>query len=85
MTENTKVFITVFYHFVIQKAENFCLINGHLKTISGHFFANYIDVFHKTEDQTVILRCLTCLNLNWIKSYDILLLVKIFFFMPANA
>ena len=42
------------------------------------FFANYIDDFHKTEYQTVIFRCLTCLNLYWIKSYDILL-DKIFF------
>ena len=27
-------------------------------------------IFHKTEIQTVILRCLTSLNLNWYKSYD---------------
>ena len=36
------------------------------------FFGNYIDIFHKTEIQTIILRCLVCLNLNWIKSYDII-------------
>ena len=35
------------------------------------FFANYIKIFHKTEVLTVIQRCITCLNLNWIKSYDI--------------
>ena len=46
---------------------------GHFTTISGHFFANYISIFHKTEIQTVILRCLVCLNLNWIKSYDIII------------
>ena len=34
--------------------------------------------FHKKEVQTVILRCLVCLNLNWIKSYNIIL-VKIIF------
>ena len=34
------------------------------------FFANYIFVFHKTEIQTVILRCLVNLNLNWYKSFD---------------
>ena len=34
------------------------------------FFANYMFIFHKTEMQTVILRCLTSLNLNWYKSYD---------------
>lgn len=65
-----------FYHFVKQKAEHLCLINGHFKTISGQFLPA---TFHKTEDQMVILRCLTCLNLYWNKSYDILL-VKIFFF-----
>ena len=27
-------------------------------------------IFHKTEIQTVILRCLMSLNLNWYKSYD---------------
>ena len=44
---------------------------GHFTTISGHFSANYINIFHKTGVQRNILRCLTCLNLNWIKSYDI--------------
>ena len=34
------------------------------------FFAYYILIFHKTEIQTVILRCLTSLNHNWYKSYD---------------
>ena len=37
------------------------------KTISGHFFASYMFIFHKTEVQTVILRCLTSLNLIWIR------------------
>ena len=46
------------------------LINSHFKTIYGHFFANYMFIFHKTEIQTVILRCLMSLNLNWYKSYD---------------
>ena len=40
-------------------------------------FANYIDIFHKTEIQAVILRYVGCLNLNWIKSCDILL-AKVF-------
>ena len=39
-------------------------------TISGHFFANYMFIFHKTEIQTVILRCLTSLNLNLYKNHD---------------
>ena len=33
-------------------------------------FANCINVFHKTEVQTVILMCLTGPNLNWFNSYD---------------
>ena len=37
------------------------------------FFVIYIDIFHKTEIQTVILRCLVCLNLNWVKSYFIII------------
>jgi hypothetical protein len=43
------------------------------------YFANYRKVFYKTEVQAVILRCLFCLNFNWIKSCNIML-VKIFFF-----
>ena len=34
------------------------------------FFAIYMFIFHKTEIQTVILRRLMSLNLNWYKSYD---------------
>ena len=34
------------------------------------FLANYIFIFHKTEIQTVVLRCLMSLNLNWYRSYD---------------
>ena len=47
---------------------------GLFTTISGKFFADYINIFYKTEVQTII--CLMCLNLNWIKSYYI----KHFFF-----
>ena len=39
-------------------------------TTSDHFFTNCMFIFHKTEVQTVILRCLMSLNLNWFKSYD---------------
>jgi hypothetical protein len=46
------------------------LYGRHFKTIPGHFFATYMFIFHKTEIQTVILRCLTSLNPNWHKSYD---------------
>ena len=41
-----------------------------LRTNSGHFFAICMVIFHKTEIQTVILRCLISLSLNWYKSYD---------------
>ena len=34
------------------------------------FFANCVLIFHKTEIQTVILRCLAILNLIWYNSYD---------------
>ena len=51
-------------------SQNLQLINGRFLTTSGHFFGNYINIFHKTEIQTVILRCIVCLNVNWIKSYD---------------
>ena len=42
-------------------------------TIYDHiwpFFAIYMLIFHKTEIQTIIMRYLMSLNLNWYKSYD---------------
>ena len=48
-------------------SSNLRLINGCFTTISIQIFA----IFHKTEVQTIILRCLVCLNLSWTKSYDI--------------
>ena len=38
--------------------------------LSSHFFSNYMNIFHKTEVKTIILRCWTGLNLIWFKSYD---------------
>ena len=38
----------------------------------SHFFASYINIFYKNKVQTIILRCLTSLNLNWIKSYSLI-------------
>ena len=46
------------------------LINCHFTTISSQISAIYINIFHKTEVQTVILRCWTVLYINWLKSYD---------------
>ena len=53
----------------VKKQKNWWV--GHFTTLSGHFLANYINIFHKIELPTIILMCLTCLNLVWIKSYDI--------------
>jgi hypothetical protein len=52
----------VFFNFGRKKNENLSFKNGHFLTICGHFYGNYIYIFHKTEIQTVILRCLVCLN-----------------------
>ena len=54
-----------------EKFKNLSFKNGHFTPISGHFFGTYLSIFHKTEIQTVILRCLVCKNCSWIKSYDI--------------
>ena len=67
-----------FFQFCKKKTEKPQLTNGHFMTISGHFFANYLDNFHKTEVLMVILRCIVGLNLNWIKSNN-MILVKIYF------
>ena len=37
--------------------QNLRLINGRFPTLSSHFFTNYMNIFHKIEVQTVILRC----------------------------
>ena len=71
--------ISWFLQFCKKNPENLWLINGHLGTISGHFLANYMKIFHKKEIQTVILRCLVGLNLNWIKNCDIILVKVIFY------
>ena len=46
------------------------LTNCRFTTISSQISAVYINIFHKTEVQTVILRCWTGLYHNWFKSYD---------------
>ena len=68
----------VFCNLKKKDAENLWLINGHFRTISGPFLANCMKIFHKKEVQTVILRCLVCLNLNWTKSYNLILVKFIF-------
>ena len=46
------------------------LKNCRFLTHSSHFFANNMKILHKTEVQTVTLRCWTGLYLNQFKSYD---------------
>ena len=46
------------------------LTKCHYTTISSQISAIYVNVFHKTEVQEVILRCWTGLYLNWFKSYN---------------
>ena len=46
------------------------LTNCHFTIISSQISAIYINIFHKTEVQTVILRCWTGLYHNWFKNYD---------------
>ena len=48
--------------FFCNFVKKFLKINGHFRTISGHFLANHIKIFHQTEVQTVILSCLVYLN-----------------------
>ena len=50
--------------------QNLHLINGHFTTISVHFCANYMNIFHKVEVQTVILRYWTSLSHDWYNSND---------------
>ena len=61
------------FWFWKKKNRKYKFQNGHFWPFVVFFFGNYIVIFHKTEIQTVILRCSVCLNLNWIKSYDIII------------
>jgi hypothetical protein len=46
------------------------LLHDCYTTVSGHIFAIRMFIFHKTEVQTISLRCLTDQNTNLFKSYD---------------
>ena len=65
------------FNFERKNLKNAWLI--HFLTVCGHFFANFMNIFKKTEVQMVILRCLVSVNLNWIKSYYIILVKAKFF------
>jgi hypothetical protein len=61
---------TVFFHFG-RKPPKILWINFKLKSFKmANFWPFVVVFFGKTEIQTVILRCLVCKNLNWIKSYN---------------
>ena len=44
-------------------------ISSRFTTISSHFFDNYLYIFHKTENQMVILRCYKSTNL-WFRLFS---------------
>ena len=56
---------------IYSESKQMTITNAHFTTILGHFSANCMFVFHKTEVQTVILRCLMGLNLDWLKIFDL--------------
>ena len=43
------------------------MINGHFKTTSGHFLANYMNIYHKTEIQSCLAPKNDRLNHNFVK------------------
>ena len=53
------------------------LLNHWYTTISGHFFAMCMFIFHKTEVQRVILICLMGLNFNWFKNYGLKCILRL--------
>ena len=70
---NHKCFWQLYFSILEEKKpENLSFKNSNFFTICGHFFGIYMNIFHKPEIQPVILRCLVCLNPNWIKSNDII-------------
>ena len=59
-----QVILKAILKFKVETAhQNLRLINGRFTTLSSHFFANYMNIFHKTEVQRG-------LNLIWFKNYD---------------
>ena len=69
--ENLQTVETSYATYLKSDRKRMLLFNNCYKIVSGHFFAICIFIFHKTEVQTVILRCLTGLNYNWFKSYGL--------------
>ena len=59
------------YHAVYSESKRMTITNAHFSTISGHFFTKCMFIFHKTEVQKILLRCLMGLHLDWFKSYSL--------------
>ena len=59
------------FFFLFSDSKWMSLIHDRCTTISGHFFAICLPIFHKTQVQTVILRCLMGLDLDWFKFYGL--------------
>ena len=47
------------------------MINGHFKTTSGHFLANNMNIFHKTEIQTCFVPKNDRLNFSFVKDIHV--------------
>ena len=52
-------------HILYSDSIQMTIMYFNILTISGHIFANCMFIFHKIEVETVILRCLTGLNLKF--------------------
>ena len=68
-TKNTIYFISGYLQFLIIFFRKFAICKWPFWDTSGLLFDNCI--FHKTEVPMVILRFVKCLNLIWIKRYNI--------------
>ena len=72
---NRMLFLTCSWTFLISNKleggpQNLRQLNCSFTTISSHFLAIYINIFHENEVQTVILRCWAGLYLDWFMNYD---------------
>ena len=65
MTKITFFFDNWVFQYWKKKRWKFKFQKWSFLTTCGHFYGNYLNIFHETEIQTVILRCLMSLNLNW--------------------
>ena len=63
--------IGLLYGHLYSESKRMTITIAHYTTISAHFSANCMFIFHKKEVQTVILRCLTGLNIDWFKNYGL--------------